>query len=237
MINVTIWNENIGQDSPDVTNVNPGGVHKTLEKFLSMDKNITVRTATLQDEDCGLSQGVIDSTDVLIWWGHAAHDKVPDYIAERVVQAVQKGMGFIALHSSHLAKPFVRLMGTTCTLKWRDNDVQNLWTILPNHPIVQDVPECIKLSAEEMYGERFDIPEPDELILLGWFGGGEVFRSGCVWNRGYGKVFYFQPGHETNPSYNNEHIQRIITNAVFYLAPLVRREKIECPNPPLESYK
>ena len=63
-----------------------------------------------------------------------------------------------------------------------------------------------------MYGEFFDIPKPDELVFIGGFSGGEVFRSGCVWNRGYGKVFYFQPGHETYRSYYDPDIRRIIQN-------------------------
>ncbi len=230
MIKVTIWNENTGQDHPDVVKVNPGGIHKTLAAFLEKEEDFEVRTATLEDEECGLTDDVIADTDVLIWWGHCSHHAVPDAVADRVAKAVNKGMGFIALHSSHLAKPFTRLMGTTCTLKWRDGDSERLWTIAPYHPIAEGVPECIELESEEMYGERFDIPQPDELIFLGWFGGGEVFRSGCVWNRGYGRVFYFQPGHETNRSYSEPGIQKIIINAVRYTDPKIRREIIDSPH-------
>jgi trehalose utilization protein len=230
MIKVTIWNENTGQDHPEIVKANPGGVHMTLAAFLRKEQDFEVRTATLADEECGLTDDVIADTDVLIWWGHNANDKVPDAVADKVVNAVNRGMGFIALHSSHLAKPFIKLMGTTCTLKWRDGDFERLWTIAPYHPIAEGVPEYIDLDKEEMYGERFDIPEPDELVFLGWFSGGEVFRSGCVWNRGYGKVFYFQPGHETNMSYLNSDIQRVIINAVRYTAPRLRRETIGCPH-------
>ena len=234
MIKVTIWNEYKGQEKEEVQRVNPGGIHKTIEGFLKKEPDMVIRTAILDDEECGLTQEVIDDTDVLIWWGHAYHKEVPDHIVDRVVKAVQKGMGFIPLHSSHLAKPFTRLMGTTCTLKWRDGDREGLWTVLPFHPIAQGIPEKIVLPEEEMYGEPFDIPKPDEQIFLGWFSGGEVFRSGCLWNRGYGKIFYFQPGHETNPSYSNEHIQRIILNGVRYVCPQIRRERIDCPHIPLD---
>lgn len=230
MIRVTVWNEYHGQEAAAIRDVHPEGIHKTIEAFLAKDPEILVRTATLDDAGCGLTDDVLDQTDVLIWWGHCCHGEVPDSVADRVADAVHKGMGFIPLHSSHMAKPFTRLMGTSCTLKWRDGDHERLWTLMPTHPIAQGVPENIELDEEEMYGERFDIPAPDELIFLGWFSGGELFRSGCVWNRGLGKVFYFQPGHETNRSYLNGHIQRIITNAVHFTAPVVRAKTLGCPH-------
>ena len=230
MIRVTVWNEYRGQESADIRAVHPEGIHRTIEAFLARDPGIIVRTAILDDPDCGLTDDVLDQTDVLVWWGHCHHGEVPDSVAVRIADAVHKGMGFIPLHSSHLAKPFTRLMGTSCTLKWRDGDRERLWTLMPTHPIAQGVPETIELDEEEMYGERFDIPAPDDLVFLGWFSGGELFRSGCVWNRGLGKVFYFQPGHETNRSYLNEHIQRIITNAVHFTAPVIRAETLGCPH-------
>ena len=126
-------------------------------------------------------------------------------------------------------QPFQLLMGTSCTLKWRDGDFERLWTVLPNHPIAQGVGEFIELEEEEMYGERFDVPEPDELVFIGWFSGGEVFRSGCCWNRGLGRVFYFQPGHESNTAYFQAPIQRILLNAVRWAAPSSIAPSIECP--------
>lgn len=229
MIKVTVWNEYLGQDHEAIKVVHPEGIHKTLEAFLKDDPDLVVRTATLTDPEHGLTDEVLADTDVLLWWGHCHHGEVSDAVVNKVVDAVHKGMGFIALHSSHLARPFVRLMGTSCTLKWRDGDFERLWTIMPNHPIAKGVPEYVELDEEEMYGERFDIPTPDELVFAGWFSGGELFRSGCVWNRGYGKVFYFQPGHETNPAYFNPSIQTIIKNAVHYVAPSVRIDTITCP--------
>jgi trehalose utilization protein len=71
-----------------------------------------------------------------------------------------------------------------------------------------------------MYGEFFDIPKPDEVIFTGWFSGGEVFRSGCTFSRGYGKIFYFQPGHEEYPIYYMPEIQKIICNAARFCTPM-----------------
>lgn len=228
MIRVTIWNEYRGQDRDDIMKIHPFGIHKTIESFLVADPMLSIRTAVLDDPHQGLSDDMLSDTDVLIWWGHSCHADVDDINASKVTKSVLKGMGFIPLHSSHMSKPFMNLMGTSCTLKWRDNDFERLWTIMPNHPIARDLPENIELASEEMYGERFDIPTPDELVFLGWFAGGELFRSGCVWNRGYGKIFYFQPGHETNPSYHDINIQKIIRNAVHYVSPVNRLDEIDC---------
>lgn len=223
MIKVTVWNEGIHEKiSKTAAGVYPAGIHGCLKSFLSTQEDITVRTATLSQRSCGLTDEVLDDTDVLIWWGHLAHEKVPDRIAQRVYNRVMKGMGFIALHSAHYSKPFRLLMGSTCSLNWREDDRERLWLVNPAHPIAQGVPPYIDLSKEEMYGERFDIPEPEQLVFMGWFAGGEVFRSGCCWQRGLGRVFYFQPGHETNPTYHNEDIQKIIINAVRWAAPCQR---------------
>ncbi len=230
MINVTIWNEDsIETTHDDVLEVYPRGLNGALADFLKQNENMNVRTANLEEPECGLPDEILDSTDVLLWWGHGKHHLVPDELVKKIHDRVLRGMGMVFLHSAHFSKPFQSLMGTTCSLKWRDGDRERLWTILPNHPIAKGLPEFFELEEEEMYGERFDIPQPDELIFLGWFSGGEVFRSGCVWNRGLGKVFYFQPGHETNPTYLNENIQKVITNAVNWLAPDEIAEKIECP--------
>ncbi len=106
-------------------------------------------------------------------------------------------------------------MGTTCDLKWREADEkERLWVVDPSHPITEGIGEYIELEKEEMYGEHFDIPAPDELVFVSWFEGGEVFRSGATFKRGKGKIFYFRPGHETYPTYHNEDIQTVIRNAV-----------------------
>ena len=232
---VTIWNENIHEkEKPIVTELYPGGLHKYIASFLKCD-DIEVRTATLDDEECGLTDDVLNDTDVLVWWGHMGHDKVPDEIAKKVHTHVLHGMGLVALHSAHHSKVFKNLMGTTCNLKWCDNARERIWTIKPNHPIAQGIPETFALDSEEMYGESFDIPEPMEVVFMGWFNSGEVFRSGCTWVRGNGRIFYFQPGHETNPSFQNEYVQKIIKNAVRWVCP-VKKIEITCPKfEPLEG--
>lgn len=229
MIRVTIWNEHT-LITDEVLAVYPGGIHTYLAKVLGTVEDFEIRTAILEEPEHGLTEAVIESTDVLIWWGHNAHHLVEEEIANRVVAAVQRGMGLIVLHSGHLAKPFRYLMGTSCNLNWRDGDFERVWTVDPSHPIAAGVPASFDLEMEEMYGERFDIPTPDEVIFMGWFSGGEVFRSGCTWRRGHGKVFYFQPGHETNPSYKNDTVQLIIKNAIRWAQPTYRVEKLISPN-------
>lgn len=232
-IRVTVWNEFRHEvQSESIKEIYPDGIHQTIAKFLNAETDIEAGTATLDEENHGITPELLKNTDVMIWWGHMAHHEVKDEIAEMVAAEVRKGMGLIVLHSGHLCKPFTKLMGTSCTLLWRDDDRERLWCVSPNHPIAKDVPLQFELENEEMYGEFFDIPEPDELVYLGWFKGGEVFRSGCCYNRGYGKVFYFQPGHEEYPIYHNENIQKIITNAVRWAKGNVRLDELTCPNPP-----
>ncbi len=230
MINVTIWNEGRHEKTHEnVKAVYPKGIHGCIADFLGVNDDLNIRAVTLDDPDNGLPDEVLNDTDVLIWWGHMAHQDVPDELAERVHNRVMCGMGFIALHSAHFSKPFKRLMGTTCSLKWRDDDRERVWCIAPNHPIAKGIPESFNIPVEEMYGERFDIPTPDEIVFMGWFKGGEVFRSGCCWQRGLGKVFYFQPGHESNPTFHIPEIQKIITNAVYWANPLKIEPEIICP--------
>lgn len=228
-MHVVVWNENFHEKhNPRVTELYPGGLHSFIASFLEAP-DVTVTTATLDSPGCGLSQELLDGTDVLVWWGHMVHDRVPDEVVDMVHQRVLEGMGLIVLHSGHFSKIFTRLMGTPCNLKWRDNARERVWTIKPNHPIAEGIPESFSLPCEEMYGEPFGIPEPQEVVFMGWFNGGEVFRSGCTWVRGNGKVFYFQPGHETNPSFQNEYVQRIIRNAVKWCCPVSRKIEIICP--------
>lgn len=220
MIKVTVWNEGLHEKtSKEVSAVYPDGIHNYIKGFLQTEEDIEVTTATLTQRKCGLTDEVLDNTDVLIWWGHMAHHLVPDKIVKKVYDRVLGGMGIIVLHSGHHSKIFKKLMGTTCNLQWREGDRERLWTVNPSHPIAKGVPAYIDIDVEEMYGERFDIPEPQELVFMGWFAGGEVFRSGCCWQKGLGKVFYFQPGHESNPTYHNKDIQLIVKNAVRWAAP------------------
>ena len=227
-INVTVWNENVHEkEVPRVTELYPGGIHEYIADFLRSD-GFETRTATLDDHECGLTDEVLAKTDVLIWWGHMAHHKVSDEVVKRVQNAVLGGMGLIVLHSGHHSKIFKALMGTTCNLKWRDGARERVWTVKPSHPIAHGIPDSFLLENEEMYGEAFDIPNPDDVVFMGWFNGGEVFRSGCTFTRGNGRIFYFQPGHETNPSFQNENVQKIIKNAVRWTCPIAERAVIPC---------
>ncbi|WP_273129278.1 ThuA domain-containing protein [Bacillus weihaiensis] len=236
MTRVTVWNENRHEKkNPVVSDIYPEGIHGAIAGFLK-EENHEVRTATLDEENHGLSDEVLNNTDVLVWWGHLAHDEVQDEIVEKVQQRVLDGMGLIVLHSGHFSKIFKKLMGTSCDLKWREADEkERLWVVDPSHPIAEGVGEYIELEKEEMYGEHFDIPAPDELIFTSWFEGGEIFRSGCTFKRGNGKVFYFRPGHETYPTYHNEQIQRVIKNGVNYVAPVTRKRPVYGNAQPLET--
>jgi trehalose utilization protein len=236
-INVTIWNEHRHEKTNEkVASVYPQGMHSAIAEGLDVTGNVTI--ATLDDPEHGLSEEVLSKTDVLIWWGHTAHHEVQDAIVERVYQRVLKGMGLIVLHSGHFSKIFKKLMGTSCDLKWREADEkERIWVVNPAHPIAEGIGEYFELPREEMYGEHFDIPQPDELVMVSWFEGGEVFRSGCCYNRGAGKVFYFRPGHETYPTYYNPQVRKVISNAVKWAAP-VKREYPRYGNAkPLETIK
>lgn len=235
MTNVTIFNENYHETiRPEVREIYPIGIHGTIAAFLESD-DVCVKTVTLYDEngemhpDCGITKELLKETDVLIWWGHCRHDEVDDEIAEMVHNEVQCGMGVIFLHSAHHSKPFKKLMGTTCNLKWRNGEKERLWNINPAHPIMEGVGDYVDIPREEMYGEQFQIPKPDDILMIGTFSSHEVFRSACVWQRVHGKIFYFQPGHETYPIYHMPEIQRIIKNAVRWVKPCYREEELMCP--------
>ena len=216
MTHVTVWNEYRQEpEDGEVAAVYPDGIHAAIAEGLR-DHGHEVRTATLDDPDHGLTEPTLDGTDVLAWWGHRAHDEVRDDVVDRV----RDGMGLIVLHSSHYSKPFRRLMGTSCSLKWRAaGERERVWVVEPGHPIAAGLDECFEVPRAEMYGERFDVPAPDDLVLCSWFEGGEVFRSGCCYTRGKGRIFYFRPGHETYPIYEQDEIRRVLSNAVEWAEP------------------
>lgn len=238
MIKVTIYNEFVHErEEEPIKAVYPGGIHMALKEALE-SREISVRTLTLDDIKDGLSEEILEDTDVFIWWGHLAHNLVPDEVALSVQQAVLKGMGMIFLHSAHHSKPFKLLMGTPCNLTWReDGDRELVWVCNPAHPIARGIDRFIKLEHEETYGEPFSIPEPDELVFIGSFEGGEVFRAGCCYRRGNGKVFYFQPGHESFPTFKNPDVIKVIKNAVDWAKPNFRVAELDCPHvkKPLED--
>lgn len=227
---IAIYNENFHeQTEKTVKKIYPDGIHGAIKAGIA-DDDFVIDTVTLESID-KLTEEYLNSTDVLIWWGHVKHGEVSDEIANRVAQAVNKGMGIIFLHSAHFSKPFKRLMGTACNLTWRENgDRELLWVVNPSHPIAQGLGRFIKIDHEEAYGEPFGIPEPDELVFIGSFQGGEVFRAGCCYRRGMGKIFYFQPGHETYPIYYEKDILKVIKNAVLWAKPIYRTNSLDAPN-------
>ena len=215
-IRATVWNEfRHEKENEAVANLYPAGMHKVIADFLNTAGGIEARTATLDEPEHGLTDEVLSRTEVLVWWGHVAHQEVADEVVDRVQQRVLAGMGLIVLHSAHFSKIFRRLLGTNCSLRWREiAEKERLWNLEPGHPITEGIGDYIELPNTEMYGERFDIPAPDKLIFVSWFEGGEVFRSGCCWERGHGRGFYFRPGHETYPIFYNDEVRTVITNAV-----------------------
>ncbi|MBX7212801.1 MAG: ThuA domain-containing protein [Thermoflexales bacterium] len=219
---VTIWHEfRHEKRNPVVSALYPQGMHAAIADGLRMFGDFDIRLVALDDPEQGLPEATLNNTDVLVWWGHLAHHEVADALAERVQQRVLDGMGLVVLHSGHMSKPFRRLMGTGCMLKWREaDDNERIWIVNPGHAIARGLPERIEIEAEEMYGEHFDVPTPDELVAISWFKGGEVFRSACCWYRGAGRVFYFRPGHETYPTYYHQDVRRVIANGVRWAAPV-----------------
>ena len=220
-LRVTVWNEFRHEKVHEqIRSVYPDGIHTVLAKRLREDGH-TVRIATLDEPDHGLSDAVLAETDVLTWWGHLAHGEVEDRIVDRVQRRVLDGMGLLVLHSGHHSKIFRRLMGTSCNLIWREmGERERVWVLAPSHPVAAGLGEYFEIPHQEMYGEPFDIPAPDTLVFVSWFQGGEIFRSGCAYERGRGKIFYFSPGHETLPVYYQAEIQQVISNAVRWVAPL-----------------
>jgi len=230
-VRVTVWNEFRHEKEHDsVRKIYPKGIHDVIAKGLGANKDMDVKTAWLDQPEHGLTEDVLKKTDVLTWWGHMAHGEVKDEIVARVRKHVLEGMGLIVLHSGHFSKIFRSMMGTNCSLKWREAaEKERLWNIEPAHPVTEGIGEYFELPNVEMYGERFDIPTPDKVVFISWFEGGEVFRSGCCWERGHGRIFYFRPGHETFPIFYHPMVKKVLHNAARWAAPRVRIPD-NCPN-------
>lgn len=242
-IRVTVWGENLHEQKHEkVQAVYPDGMHEAIAAGIreNLGERAEVRTATLDQPEHGLNDDVLNRTDVLTWWGHMGHHLVADEVVDRVHNRVLSGMGLVVLHSGHWSKIFTRLMGTTCALRYREaNEQEAVWTVNPGHPVAQGVPPVFLIPEQEMYGEYFDIPQPDELVFISSFAGGEVFRSGCAFTRGQGRIFYFSPGHETHPVYFQPEVRRVIANAVAwtYSAPKPRYATTTCIHSPFDWYK
>jgi trehalose utilization protein len=217
-IRVLVWGENRHEQIEEkVRAIYSDGMHTTIAAGITenLGERATVSTTTLDEPEHGLTEEVLAGTDVLVWWGHAAHGEASDDVVERVHRHVLAGMGLLVLHSGHWSKIFGKLMGTSCTLRWRSaEDREIVWTVDPTHPIAQGVPHPFTIPQQEMYGEFFDVPAPDELVFLSTFTGGEVFRSGMTYKRGFGKIFFFSPGDQDYPVYHHEHVRRVLANGV-----------------------
>ena len=235
-IKLTIWNEGRHEkENAYIANLYPQGIHGALAKGLAAN-DLEIRTATLDDPDQGLPDALLNDTDVLIWWGHCAHGEVSDELVKKIHARILQGMGLIVLHSGHFSKIFKTVTGCNCSLCWREvGEKERLWNVAPTHPITQGIGDYFELEHEEMYGERFDIPDDAHLLFISWFEGGNVFRSGFTLNRGYGKVFYFQPGHETYGTYYNPDILKVLGNAVRWMKPVFFREMFAPCVEPLET--
>ena len=222
---VTIWNEGVHEATElRIADLYPNGMHGAIGEGVGalLGDAIEVRTLTLDEtlDDPQRAEQLLASTDVLLWWGHIAHDRVPDAFVELVHRRVLAGMGILVLHSAHFSKIFIKLMGTTCSLAWRNSaDVERVWTVKPGHPIARGVEQGFTIDGQEMYGEHFDVPDPDELVFVSHFSGGEVFRSGICYTRGYGRVFYFSPGDQEYPVYFHPQVRRVIANAIEWATP------------------
>jgi trehalose utilization protein len=237
-IRVTVWGENVHeQKNRAVADNYPNGMHAQIASLLNSDAELKATTVTLQDPEHGMTEQKLNETDVLTWWGHAAHNEVDDKIVERVAARVWEGMGLIVLHSGHHSKLFKRLMGSPANLHWREaGERERLWVVNPGHPIAKGLPEYFELENEEMYGEPFSVPEPLETVFVSWFQGGEVFRSGLTYRRGAGNIFYFRPGHETYPTYHDKTVGQVLRNAVHWAYNSERHaELLLGPNRPVEQ--
>jgi len=247
MIKVTIWNENVHEREQNavgdyIRKIYPNGIHQYLKDALKAD-DLEIRAVSMDMPQQGLPESLLEDTDVLMWWGHVAHDQVDDALVARIQARIHKGMGLIVMHSGHYSKIFKRMMGTTCSLHWREiGEKERVWRVAPaNHPIVQGVPETFVIPNSEMYGERFDIPDDGQDIFISWYEGGNIFRSGVLFQRGPAKVFYFSPGHETYPIYHDANVQKVLSNAIRFVAPTylpdwneniaVPHETVTTPNP------
>ncbi len=225
---ITIYNEGMHEKFHEaVQKAYPEGIHGALASFLSEGNEVRIFTLDTVNE---ITREVLNDTDVMLWWGHMGHQQVPDAVAHLVQDAVLRGMGMVFLHSAHHSKPFRRLMGTSCNLTWREDcDMERVWTVMPSHPIAKGVGRYFTLPEVETYGEPFGIPNPDDVVFMGWYSGGEVFRSGVTFHRENGKIFYFQPGHETFPIFYDKNVQTIIKNAVEWAKPTYRVPELICP--------
>lgn len=215
---ILIYNE--GRDErnkPEVLTIYPKEIGGALSHIVSQIPNSEIiDILSMYNVKEKLTNNLLESVDLLLYWSHGGNSQFPDELAKLIQDHVLRGMGFVVLHSAIGSKPFKALMGTTCSIHYRHDDFERMTCCNPLHPIAAGLPLHIELDKEESYGEYIDVPKPDDIIYLGWFDSGEVCRSVMTWTRGYGKVVFIQPGHETNSSYHNPYIQKLIVNSCIW---------------------
>jgi len=217
---VVVWSEGTAPK-----NVYPNDINGAVAEGLKDLKGWDVVVANLSDPEQGLPDDLLNRADVLIWWGHQRHDQVKDALVAKIVKRVKEdGMGFISLHSSHFAKPNKALMGTPCTWGAYVGDSTTLKVTVKDskHPIAKGVKE-FTIVHNERYSDPYAVPTPKSVVFEGVAtlkdGKEDPSQQGLTWEIGKGKVFYFQPGHETNPVFFDPNVKKIMMNAVKWAAP------------------
>jgi trehalose utilization protein len=270
-VRVLVWDE----QQPEQAQAYSNFLGNAIADYLNKRPGFRALSVNLGSPEQGLDATTLDATDVIIWWGHRRHGEVKLDRAEEVVKRVIDGrLGLIALHSSHFAQPFMRLMHERAKIDsrklvpdnerakakfdfsaplernmvkrdakltpalekingvwrltppacvfpaWRaDGEPSHVTTLLPDHPIAQGLPARWDIPQTEMYDEPHHIPQPDAVVLEERWDKGEQFRSGCAWQIGKGRVFYYRPGHETYPIYRQQENLLVIENAARWAAP------------------
>jgi trehalose utilization protein len=216
---VVVWSEGTAPKSVYPNDIN-GAVAEGLKDLSGWE----VVKAGLSDPDQGLPDKLLQRADVLIWWGHQKHGDVKDELVDKIVKRVKEdGMGFIALHSSHFAKPNKKLMGTACSWKAYvlDSTTLKITVKSPDHPIAKGIKD-FTIDHSERYSDPYAVPTPKAVVFEGTAslkkGGTDTSQIGLTWEIGKGKVFYFQAGHETNPVFMDPNVRQIMSNAVQWAA-------------------
>ena len=216
---VVVWSEGTAPK-----NVYPQDINAAIAEGLKPLKGWDIVTASINDPDQGLPEDMLNSASVLIWWGHQKHGAVSDALVDRIVKRVRDGgMGFIATHSAHYSKPLKAILGTPCGWKYYIDDGARVDLVVkaPSHPIALGV-KNFTLPHTERYGDPFEVPTPETVVFDGIYtlpnGAAENAQQGMVWTVGKGRVFYFQPGHESYPIYFQDEIRHIFRNGVQWCA-------------------
>lgn len=217
--NVLVWSEETVSDD-----VYPNDINSAVAEHLNEHDDLVARAVSIGEPEQGVGEDRLDWADTLVWWGHARHDDVTDETVDRVEAAVtDDGLGFVSLHSAHYSRPFTRLCGTSGDLgevRYEDippGETETVTVEASDHPLARGVSD-FALPDVEMFGEPFDIPEPDEVVFRSEFEEGGWFRSGVTFTFGEARGVYFRPGHEEFRIYHDPNVRRVIANAVRWTA-------------------